>query len=288
MRYVKKDHNSPPPELEAYVEKYKKRVLTGNSKLKNKFNEMIRPHLNKLYYGKCAYCESFSEPASTIEVDHYRPTSKYRWLAFEWSNLLPACKKCNSKKSNRFPLQDEKLKFNSSNGDNYKVDSKTLMDKEKPLLLNPELDNPTDHLVYTPPYGEIASKSDSLKGEKTIEICGLNRDGLQEAYKRQIDRIVDTIADITVIIIDLKESNPSLYEKNKKYRFSLYLLYLKPFQELERLQDPKNTGAYTQLGYQMYEEFDDFVIDRLPNYKDTKAIVRKVFILFRDGKLKRI
>lgn len=47
-------------------------------------------------HGKCAYCEcSVSEESKYMEVEHYACKDRYPDLVVEWSNLLPACKRCN-------------------------------------------------------------------------------------------------------------------------------------------------------------------------------------------------
>src|SRR4051812_22350680 len=76
-----------------------------------------KPFLDKLFGGKCAYCEVIIEASHPTEVEHYRPKGAvkdeeeevvtiqtpngaedhpgYWWLAYEWNNLLPSCIDCN-------------------------------------------------------------------------------------------------------------------------------------------------------------------------------------------------
>jgi hypothetical protein len=54
---------------------------------------------------KCAYCESLKEQDKEGDVEHFRPKSKYWWLACCYDNCLFACKICNSEwKGNAFPI----------------------------------------------------------------------------------------------------------------------------------------------------------------------------------------
>jgi hypothetical protein len=53
---------------------------------------------------KCAYCESLREKHSEGAVEHFRPKSKYWWLACCYDNYLFACGICNSEKGNAFPV----------------------------------------------------------------------------------------------------------------------------------------------------------------------------------------
>lgn len=54
--------------------------------------------------GKCAYCEA---PTSTVahgDVEHFRPKSKYWWLAYCYDNYLFSCQICNQTyKGDEFP-----------------------------------------------------------------------------------------------------------------------------------------------------------------------------------------
>ncbi len=55
--------------------------------------------------GKCAYCESPTSVVSFGDVEHFRPKSKYWWLAYCYENYLPACIICNQKfKRDHFAL----------------------------------------------------------------------------------------------------------------------------------------------------------------------------------------
>jgi len=58
--------------------------------------------------GQCAYCEGRYAAGGFCDAEHYRPKNEvtearepvshpgYFWLAYEWYNLLLACRKCNS------------------------------------------------------------------------------------------------------------------------------------------------------------------------------------------------
>lgn len=107
------------------------------------------------FAGKCAYCEKFLKSNQYGDIDHYRPKGcvtkldnsevaehpGYYWLAYCWCNLLPSCSRCNrmSKvdnrfvgKGTRFPVEDEQ--YAVSPGEET---------QERPLLLNPIVDDPS-------------------------------------------------------------------------------------------------------------------------------------------------
>lgn len=154
----------------------------------------VRHTLGELFFNKCAYCESL---LSTVagDVEMFRPKAAvaenpshrgYWWLALDWNNLLIACPDCNrlrshihddqkvvSGKANRFPLVDESTRC---------FDPKDDLVRERPLLLDPCYDDPDEHLVFDW-SGLVAS--DTLRGQTTIAILGLNRRSLLEARYRE-------------------------------------------------------------------------------------------------------
>ena len=64
-----------------------------------------KPQLKLESGGKCAYCESPTDTVAHGDVEHYRPKSKYWWLAYCYDNYLYACQICNQVyKGDEFPV----------------------------------------------------------------------------------------------------------------------------------------------------------------------------------------
>jgi uncharacterized protein (TIGR02646 family) len=154
----------------------------------------VKKALNELFHSKCAYCESSYAATAPVDIEHYRPkaavkiTSKqtlrgYYWLAADWDNLLPSCIDCNrgrtqeflegearvSGKANAFPLHRERKRARQP-GDEV---------LEEPLLLNPCIDRPEEHLIFTK-EGDVQARyitrrKKSPKGLASIEVYGLRR-----------------------------------------------------------------------------------------------------------------
>jgi len=141
------------------------------------------------FYGKCAYCEAPIRDYQHGDVEHFRPKAGvtdengqpvflldedgkvqvdadgepvehpgYYWLAYEWTNLLPACVKCNQAdvrqgsrtgKHSRFPVEGRHAQRPEE------------VAQEKPLLINPlsdqEDDDPSHHLVIDTKTGPDGS-----------------------------------------------------------------------------------------------------------------------------------
>ncbi|QJR15904.1 hypothetical protein [Usitatibacter palustris] len=64
-----------------------------------------KEHLKKESNSKCAYCEADTAVVAHGDVEHFRPKSKYWWLAYCYDNYTYACQICNqSFKGDEFPL----------------------------------------------------------------------------------------------------------------------------------------------------------------------------------------
>jgi hypothetical protein len=122
---------------------------------------------------KCAYCDASTKVVAPGDVEHFRPKSKYWWLAYSYENYLVSCTVCNSAfKGNKFPILDETKPLpapgiieNSTsaeisllakvlNPDPLDNSGMSLIDftsafrAERPLLLNPYFDNPSKYFAW--------------------------------------------------------------------------------------------------------------------------------------------
>ncbi|MGO1068518.1 AAA family ATPase [Lysobacter sp. CA199] len=150
------------------------------------------------FLAKCAYCESaFSEPRQA-SIDHFRPISAaaqnneepgsadhYGWLAFEWRNLMLACKECSLAKRNLFPVDTPRAL--------PMTPWRQLIETEGALLIDPCRDDPGRHIVYAHD-GHWRACSD--KGESTIEVLRLNRAKLIEDRLQAVDETLSHIGEL--------------------------------------------------------------------------------------------
>lgn len=129
---------------------------------------------------KCAFCE-VSMAGDYGAVEHYRPKTAwkednndfqhnpgYHWLAYDWTNMLCSCDKCNSaaRKGNLFPLRDP----NTRDIQHQKIE------QEVPLIINPSSEEPGNYIRFhqymAVPVLNNGIESD--KGRRTIDIFDLN------------------------------------------------------------------------------------------------------------------
>ena len=155
----------------------------------------LKEHLQYIFHGKCAYCDSEFLQTSFGDVEHYRPKGAvtdeqgskihdgYYWLAYDLSNYLPSCQKCNQKaKKNQFPIAGVRA--------NHPIDP---LDQETPLLLNPYHHEFTEHLRFRPSTSGIKAgwvePIDEL-GRKSIDVYRLNRPWLWKARLQEQSRVL--------------------------------------------------------------------------------------------------
>lgn len=158
----------------------------------------VRTSLQKMFHGKCAYCEHFYAGSFTEDIEHFRPKARidtnsgqlhpgYWWLGSNWENLLPSCARCNKVKwlqifdgtrlkvgkGNRFPLADETLRATAEGTHVH----------ETPLLIDPTVEDPAEFIAFDIIDGRCIAvprfkDENSLgyrKARTSIDIYGLNR-----------------------------------------------------------------------------------------------------------------
>jgi len=175
-----------------------------NSRLQQRFNldisiwkdRGVREALNKLFHGKCAYCESKVGITDPGDLDHFRPKGgafnldgefdpdHYWWLAYDWRNFYLTCRICNVNKASKFPVAK---RADVPRGERAQLAAPWYEDESKAegaLLLDPCYDTPAEDLFFDPATGLAAGLS--KKGKITIEILKLNRESLCEGRRAAI------------------------------------------------------------------------------------------------------
>lgn len=77
----------------------------GNLKFDSDVWKAAKKQLKAETSGKCAYCEASTSVVAHGDVEHFRPKSKYWWLAYCYDNYLYSCQICNQQfKGDKFPF----------------------------------------------------------------------------------------------------------------------------------------------------------------------------------------
>ncbi|MER9059919.1 hypothetical protein [Mesorhizobium sp. M0698] len=187
-------------------------------------DEAVKYALDKLFFGKCAYCESRYANQAPVDVEHYRPKGRiagvanhpgYWWLAMAWHNLLPSCIDCNRRRWQDLPKFPESLaqllaapemqgvKASLGKQDLFPIAgaARATADfpgiDEQPDLINPCVDDPEEHLAFHIDRGDplglvLPSFKDNLpsrRGLTSIHVYGLNRLGLVQERTRVLRKL---------------------------------------------------------------------------------------------------
>ncbi len=239
----------------------------------------VREKLRSIYHDKCAYCESeINFFSSHVIIDHYRPQSRYYWLAYEWSNLLPACEKCSRSKGNQFPVSDERNRITSPQNRREWPANSVSFSAEKPLLLNPEIDNPEDYLAFYPD-GRIYAIGDNIKGNTTIHILNLNRAELVLQRKKLIDNYLLLFERQLVQLFKLGHLREDIETDSL-----LNLAFGHPFNDLLKQTQPQ--AEYALLARNMVRSFSSFFIDSAKNTEQKQALEKAFESFISERKVK--
>jgi uncharacterized protein (TIGR02646 family) len=210
----------------------------------------VKEIIERLFHGKCAYCESKYEATQPMDVEHYRPKGAilvngkkkkpgYYWLASDWDNLLPSCIDCNRDrkqtmpdgkvitqgKKNQFPVADESQRAKKPGQETGEI----------PLLLHPCFDTPEEHLTFTVD-GLVQPAEDqnnllSPKGASSIIVCALLRRGLVKERREHAKKIRAQMKRVERARENMKKYPEDLnFEKDMKQELKDLKAYMKPEQ----------------------------------------------------------
>lgn len=270
MIKINKDFSAIPPHLSSRATlKQTQDAITaqnGNLYTSHYKHSSVKEALLVIYHGKCAYCESTITHSAPLQVEHYRPKADvdkkdllagethkgYYWLGNEWSNLLLACQGCNGQgaKGNRFPIQGVRIFSHPSDPLHFSIHHQNMLD-EVPLLLNPELVDPLDHLQLDQ-YGQLQGKT--IFGTISIEIYKLNRDGLITRRLKIIQGFVNRINKQLLERFDSSLANPLIPDQ---FQRQMALI----FEDLIESQLPQMEYSFVYINILNY--FDQLILPHI-------------------------
>lgn len=194
---IKLNRTNPPSQLtqDKIDELTKEFEMTGNSVWRKKY---IQRALSEMSNNKCAFCEcTLGEESKYMEVEHFYYKDKYKERVMQWSNLLPACKRCNI--------------------------SKATHDVGIIPIINPFEEEPNKHMLFK--AYRFYKKPDSELGKNTIEVLDLNN------HERIVmprfllgEHIVEKIEDILALIYSETPNVDDVRLKNKIIKGILNIL----------------------------------------------------------------
>ncbi|CAN2043886.1 putative HNH nuclease domain-containing protein [Candidatus Magnetomoraceae bacterium gMMP-13] len=100
--WYQKNRDELANHFEAYLKKQK------SDWIKIKYREDIQSFLFGTSHEKCAYCErNPNDGGGYLEIEHFYPKKIYKDLAFNFKNLLPSCKQCNTAKGQKYKDEED-------------------------------------------------------------------------------------------------------------------------------------------------------------------------------------
>lgn len=243
----------------------------------------VREVLKTIYHNKCAYCEKIEHKP---EIEHYRPKKGvtktkhkgYYWLCYEWTNLIPSCRYCNTEggKGNQFPIIGNRtnsptfLAFNDLDFEACKAQNSPLID-EQPYLFHPEVDaNISDNFDFFE-NGRMRGIDHQGRGRQTIRICNLNRENL--LFHRQ--KIVDTCFRSLNNLLDD-------YFKTKISKQQLQYFLIREFLQIQI--NSKSNKPFSALSKYIQNHFNSIIVPLFQTPKQ-RLIVERAYRKFQDGTL---
>ncbi|NUY35958.1 hypothetical protein F0160_37255 [Paraburkholderia sp. JPY303] len=126
------------------------------------FKTEVKSHYRSEQGTRCCYCSvEIQNDHSTFDAEHILDKSTHPQFMFELNNLAASCRPCNRAKSAKVVLADG-------------VQCQTVsVESTDYQIVHPHLDEWDHHLMFDE-LNRIRPKDKSLKGENTINICGIN------------------------------------------------------------------------------------------------------------------
>jgi uncharacterized protein (TIGR02646 family) len=148
-----------------------------------------------MFGAKCCYCEAKVDAVSHRHVEHFRPQSIYPRLAYEWSNLLFACERCNSThKRDQFPVGPSEVQAVANTADPCDPN-----EDDDALLIDPCRDDPAEHFEFAfderveDDYVDVVLICKTRRGEISRRVFGLNRPDLVDDWREHISGVQNAV-----------------------------------------------------------------------------------------------
>lgn len=154
----------------------------------------VRQAMLQVFGQACAFCESDTSAFDFIDIEHHRPKFAavdqkrkseyiyYVWLAYEWDNIFPICRICNTSKRDKFYVAGKRGRIGASVHE--------LREQEESLLLDPCFHDVSQHLSFDL-GGTVRPRSEI--GKVTIDLLALNREALVTQRRRHCQLVVSAL-----------------------------------------------------------------------------------------------
>ena len=171
---------------------FEEELAKGNWKSSKWRNEEVIGALLAMQGQVCAYCQGVLSHSDLGDVEHFRPKSKYWWLAYTFRNYFLTCSRCNrTYKRSEFPVHGRQKPA---------LTPDLNLQSEKRLFIEPTEDPIKDWFVlkeeqdlfFIEPSSKLGKNSlEARRVKKTIELLKLNE--LVEVVTDRTNAFFETI-----------------------------------------------------------------------------------------------
>ena len=157
-------------------------------------NPDVRGTLLAMQGHSCVYCQSDMEQRMRPgTVDHFRPTSRYQWLAYRIENMFLSCADCNSRvKNSDFPIDQGGVRAKSDDD----------LADELRLLLDPVTDSidqrlGIDYLDQRYSFQNLVTDQDSIDFRRVVTAIEVLRfaPGADLTYRKKRVGVLSKLAE---------------------------------------------------------------------------------------------
>jgi uncharacterized protein (TIGR02646 family) len=199
----------------------------------------VKQRLVAMQHEKCAFCEAKPLHVSDGDVEHFRPKGGmrqadaeplqrpgYYWLAYDWTNLMFACERCNRRhKKNLFPLIDPSRRATTHRDD---------VADEVPVFIDPSAEDPAQYIGYRE-HVPIAIGGNA-RGQQTIDALGLRRRDLTADREEHLVRmrLLHAVASNAAVPAELRTEAAALVARATSAAAEYSLMCRSAVNDLER------------------------------------------------------
>lgn len=89
--WLKENYKKWGKQWESNLSNKPKQKFNWSKYQKKRVNELLMPLLTEMTQQHCAFCDAHPMGRIPNTIEHFRPTSKYPFLAYTWANLFLCC-----------------------------------------------------------------------------------------------------------------------------------------------------------------------------------------------------
>jgi len=209
-----------------------KDLRDNNEKIRDRWNlpkyqSDLKKVLSDMSNGECVFCGKYVG-TDNFDIDHYLPKEAFPYLSYSFENYLCTCEHCNENvKKTYYPKSLDNIK--DKLGEQILVgkiegiipySKKEVLERTKDRIIEPTLDNISQHIEFDPATCNYTIKDNSNIGKETNKMFFQHRE--------MID-ILQKISEQVFNMVKNKDSKKTVLGWSKICGYSFYIEKLYDF-----------------------------------------------------------